>query len=336
MIPSAAQTRPTVPGTYAGLLAAVVERWNISAEQLLEGSGIAPEQLLAPFWHLDYEVFSQLLKRALALTGEPGLGFHIGMQMTVSCHGLIGFAAMIAKDVREALEVAQQFIRLQSSAVSLRLEVEGDTASLYFEQMLPDHAFGEVGALFLLLGFAFMGRAVTGQHLVGIGDLPFARPAYFDRFEHLLPGSLRFGQPYTRMVFPSHYLDLPLIMADPLAARIAREQCKRELNALLDCESVASLVRELIYDEAMGFCSMDEVAEKLHMSARTLQRQLALENRTFSAIVNELRQQKAMVMLKRKELSLEFIAENLGYTDVTNFTRAFRRWTGQTPAKHRV
>ena len=335
MTPSIPHARATVPGIYASLLVAVVERWDISAEQLLAGSDVPAERLLDPFWHLDYEVFALLLKRALELTGEPGLGFHLGMQMTVSCHGLIGFAAMIAKDVREALEVTQEFILLQSSALSLRLEVEGDIASLYFDQVWPDCVLGEVGCVFLMLGFALMGKAVSGHHLEGTADVPFARPDYFDRFEHLLPGTLRFEQPHTRMVFPARYLDLPLLMADPLTARIAREQCKREINALMGSASIDSLVGELVHDEALGFCSMEAVAEKLHMSSRTLQRLLAQEGKTFSSILNERRQQKAIVLLKKKELSLELIAEKLGYTDVTNFTRAFRRWTGKTPGKYR-
>lgn len=334
MNPSTSQAGPRVPSAYVNLLVDVVARWNIPAEQLLAGSGVSPEDLLDIFWELDFEVFAQLVKRALELTGEPGLGFHLGMQMTVTCHGLIGFAAMVAKDVRAALEVTQQFIRLQSSALGLRLEVEDDTAYLYFDQVWPDYSLGEVGPAFMMLGFSAMGDAVSGQKLVGSADVAFEQPAYFHRFEHLLPGTVRFGQPHTRLKFPASYLDLPLIMADPLAARLAREQCKRALNALVEKPSFSSLVRDLIYDEELGFFSMEEVAEKLHVSARTLQRQLAEEDKTFSDILDELRQQKSITMLKRKELSLEQIAEALGYTDVTNFSRAFKRWTGKTPGKY--
>lgn len=332
---TARRLRATVPGTYASLLVDVVARWDISPEQLLEGSGISPDQLLDLLWHLDEHIFARLLKRAIMLTGEPGLGFHLGMQMKVSCHGLIGFTAMIAPNVREALEIAQQFVRIQSSTLTLRLEVEGDTACYYFEHLPREQAFGAVIPVFLLLGFAMMGEAVTGKYLTGAADVQFARPKYFDRFEHLLPGHINFNQPHTRMIFPASYLDLPLIMADPSTARIAREECKRKLNQLLGSSQISHLVRDLIYDEALGFSGMSDVAAKLYMSERTLQRQLDAEGQSFRAIVDSLRQQKAHVLLKRRELTLEFIAEKLGYTDVNSFTRAFKRWTGMAPSKYR-
>ena len=135
--------RRTVPGAYVGLLVDVVARWNVTVEQLLDDSDLAAGQLLDPSWQIDFDVYTHLLRRALALTGEPGLGFHLGLQMKVTCHGLIGFAAMIASDVRGALEVAQEFLPLQSSAVGLRLVVEGDMASLYVDQKWPDRALCE-------------------------------------------------------------------------------------------------------------------------------------------------------------------------------------------------
>jgi AraC-like DNA-binding protein len=338
--------RPTVPGTYANLLVDVVARWGISPEQLLAGSGIEPEQMIGLLWHLDEATFAHLLKRALMLTGEPGLGFHLGLQMKISCHGLLGFAAMIAADIRAALDIAQQFVRIQSSTLSLRLEVEQKTAYFYFDYLpmprgtdgvnpLSAYAFNEVMSIFLVLGFATMGEAVTGQRLTGGADVQFARPDYFDQFEHLLPGQLNFNQPQTRLIFPASYLDLPLIMADPVTTRIAHEQCKRSLHNLLGDRHISRLVRDLIYDDASGFRAAPIVAAKLNISERTLQRQLLAEGQSFRDMVDELRQQKAHALLQHPDLTLESIAETLSYTDVTSFSRAFKRWTGVSPGEYR-
>lgn len=326
---------PTVPGTYACLLADVVARWDIPAARLLEGSRVSPEDLLSPVWHLDYSEFTRLLKRAVALTGEPGLGFHIGLQMKISGHGLIGYAAMIARNVREALEIGQNFIQLQSSTIRLRLEEADGVARLHVDQPMPGYPLGEIGTLFIMLGFATMGEAITGRRLTGHAEVGFARPGYFDRFEHLLPGTVVFGQPRCCLSFDAAYLDLPLVMADPVAARMAREQCKQALHAMAGSGSLVGLVRELACDETMGFCQMDQVAERLHMSERTLQRQLARAGTSFSAIIDELRRQRAVLMLRRDELGLDYIADQLGYTDTTNFSRAFKRWTGLAPSQFR-
>ncbi|MBC7750179.1 MAG: AraC family transcriptional regulator [Candidatus Saccharibacteria bacterium] len=330
---SSVTTSPKILAIYIGLLIDVIERINISAEELLEGSGIKPEQINDVYWYVDFDVFSRLFARAVMLTNEPGLGFLLGLQMKVSCHGLVGFAAMIGKDVREALEVAQQFVSVLSTAFTIRLSIGEESSSLYIHETFPEYSVGDSGVMALALGFAMMGEAVTGHRLEGIAEFTCTRPDYFSRFENLIPGQVRFEQPHTRLIFPNQYLDLPLIMADPMTARMAREQCKRELNAVMKNSSFSRLVGELAFDEALGFCTLEDVADKLHMSPRTLQRQLAQEDQSFSSVIDALRQRKATALLKQRELSLESIAEKLGYTDTANFTRAFKRWTGMTPRK---
>lgn len=329
------QDRRTLPGGYILLLTETVKRWQITPEQLLEGSNLSLESLRDPLSRLEQADFNRVLKRALLLTGEPGLGFYLGMQMKLSSHGFIGLAAMTASNVAEALDIAQRFIQLRSSAISLRLEVKGDTASLYIDQTSPDYFLGEVAIFALLVGFAQMGATATGKMLGGHGETRFAKPPYYDRFAHLLSGPVQFNQPHNRLVFPASHLHLPLLMSDPVAAQLAREQCERELAALGDRSSFVQQVRELIYHEASGFRSVEQVAEQLHMSERTLKRQLAQQGTTYSDILEDLRRHKAMQLLNQRELSIDQIAERLNYSDVANFTRAFKRWMGQTPGQFR-
>jgi AraC-like DNA-binding protein len=321
--------KPTVPMTYLCLLVDVVARWKISAEHLLAESPIHPDDLLKQ-QRLDYQVFSDLLHRGIKLTGELGLGFHLGLQLKVSCHGLIGYAVMVANTLREALDISQNFIELQASTLSLRLEEHGDQVTLYLDEVLEDYPLSITGAIFVLVGFASMGEALTGKKLTGTASVKFPKPPNFARFEHLLMGQVRFAQPTYALTFAAEYLDLPLVMADPVAARIAREQCKQELYALGGQHHFSQLVRDLVYDEAVGFFSLEDVADKLHMSTRTLQRQLAQEHLSFSDIIDERRHQVALRLLRQRR-RFEEMADVLGYTDVSNFSRAFKRWTGLSP-----
>lgn len=325
---------PTVPGTYICLVADVVARWGITPEQLLEGSSITPVQLQEPIWHVHALTAGQIIKRAVELTQEPGLGFHIGMQMSITCHGLIGFAAMIAKDVRSAIGIAQEFIKLQSSTLKIKLEIVSDTAHLYFHQN-TEYPLGDVFVFALLLGFAQMGKAITGKVLTGSADVEFKQPDYFEKFQTLLPGTAKFEQPFTRLSFPVDYLDYPLLMADQTTERLMREQCKRELHAILQQGEFSALIQDLCYDEVSGFFSAEEVADKLYISFRTLQRKLAEEQKTFRSVIEEKKLKLAISLLKNNTYSMDYIAEHLGYTDVSNFSRAFKRWTGESPGKYR-
>ncbi|MDX1755253.1 MAG: AraC family transcriptional regulator [Marinobacter sp.] len=326
---------PTVPGSYVLLLVDVVSRWHFSMETLLEGSPIDPDRLLRSDCRIELPRFAALVKRAVELTGEPGLGYHLGLQMKVSYHGLIGQAAMVAQTMGEAVEILREFFHLQSSILSVTVERDGDQVALVFEETHPQYPLGRVGIQFLLLGFATMGETLTGQPVRGEGRARFSRPPYFDRYQHLLPGKVRFNQPFNGLVFPAEMMDRPLVMADPIAARLAREQCKQELNRLAGESSIARLVRDLAFDEVQGFATLEEVAAKLHMSPRTLQRRLGEERITYRDLVEHIRRDKALRLVSAGSHSVGQVADLLGYGDVTNFSRAFRRWTGESPRGYR-
>jgi AraC-like DNA-binding protein len=131
-------------------------------------------------------------------------------------------------------------------------------------------------------------------------------------------------------------LELRLIMADPVAARLAREQCERELDALAETErDVVTRVRRLLPRDHGGYHALHDIAGRLHVSARTLKRQLAAHGTTFTDVLDAARRERALTLLSAAEATVEAVAAELGYSDTANFTRAFKRWTGQTPSAFR-
>lgn len=333
--PSVPTSLPVVPGVYVLLLADVVERWSYSMETLLEGSGVDPASLLQNDCRVPQQVFAALVRRAMSLTGEPGIGYHLGLQMKASYHGVFGQAAMVARNIREAIELAQAYTRLHSAIMTLHFEEQEGQGILRFEESLPQYELGNVGAQFMLLGFATMGESLTGKPVTGIGMVKVPKPDYFPRYQHLLPGQVRFNQPFNGLVFATEILDRPLVMSDPIAARLAREQCKQELNRLAGNPSMHRLVRDLAFDELQGFAAMEEVAATLHLSPRTLQRRLSEEGTSYREVVEHIRRDRALRLVAAGVKSIGQISDLLGYADVTNFSRAFRRWTGASPRGYR-
>lgn len=332
----------TIPASYGLLLTEVVQRLGVPAEQymaemqpVLEQRGIALHDLAEPSTRLPIDILPQGIATAIRLSDEPGLAFHVGMQMKLSSHGFVGFAAMTAGTVGEAIAIAERFVRLRVPGVSLQLHVEGDLASLVLRDRLPPGWLREFGVVALFVGLAQMGEVVTGVRLEGSADVTFDEPEYFSRFQNFLPGKVNFNKAVDRLVFPASYLQLPLQLADPVAMQLARDQCERELLAMGSANRQLARVRSLVHDEAVGFRTLEQVADLLHVSPRTLKRQLAQQGTGFSRIAEEARRQKALLLLEQKDLGIERIAERLGYSDVANFTRAFKRWTGQTPTAYR-
>jgi len=330
---SVSRDTTALPAAYVLQVADLLAPWRISADQLFGEAGLTREQLAAPAARVPLVLANTLLQRAIALTGEPALGLLLGFQMKVSHHGYIGFAAMTARNVGEALLIAERFAPLRSTAVDLRLTVEDDAAALSLVFDTEHEPLREMVLLAVCVGLVQMGAALTGKVLSGRGEFTFAKPAYLDRFLPMLGDNVvAFEQPTDRLVFDAAYLELPLIMADPTASRMALEQCERELAALGEHAQLAGRVRRLVEESERGVPSLDDVAGRLHVSTRTLKRQLAQQGTSFSGILDDIREQKALLLLARSDLSVEQVADRLGYSDVANFTRAFKRWTGLTPS----
>ncbi len=223
---------PSIAAAHALHLAELVTRWGVTREQLFEGLGLDEEAVSDPRRRVSIAVLDQLAARAKALTGEPGLGFYFGLSMRASSHGYLGFAAMASPTLGEALETAARFAPTRTDAVALRTHVGGGVASVVIEELVPLGAARDVLILGLLVGLQEIGEALTGRRMEGSADVALPEPAHLARFEHLVHGGIRFGQPAHQLVFDAAVLDLPLAMADPVALRLAREQCERELDAL--------------------------------------------------------------------------------------------------------
>jgi AraC-like DNA-binding protein len=325
----------TVPGSQALHLIELLQRWDIPADQLLSDTSFTEASLEDPRTRLPVPVWAALIERARMLTGEPGLGIYLGLQKRVSKYGYLGFAAMNAATIREAIEIAVKFGPIFTTAISLTLEVEGSTAIISAHEHADWGSARDVGTFSFVIGLGRMFSALTKQELSRDRWVEFriAEPSYFPRFAHLFPPA-RFDQPVQRVGFDAALLDQPLATPDRAALRLAREQCERELAQLGFSSSIAAQVRRCIVYDA-GIRSLEQVAQLLRTSPRTLKRRLAEDSTTFSDLIESERQARALLLLRLSELSVDAIAQRLGYSTATNFARAFRRWTGTTPAAHR-
>lgn len=324
-----------LPGIYVLDVVTLARRWKVRGDALLAGTGLDEEMLRDPGARVPLAECARIVERAHALTGEPALALYLGMQMRVSSHGFLGFAAMTASTVREALAFAERFAGTRTSAIGVSTVVEHGTAAVVIEERAELGALREFAVLGLIVGLWQIGQTLTGRPLHGTAECAFAAPPWMTRVPFAgATDMLRFGRPAHRLRFAAELLDLPLVSADPVAVQLARAQCERELAMLVDA-GLPGRVRGALVAADGGFRSVDEVARELHVSARTLKRKLSAMGTSYSAILDETRRQKAMLLLDDRSVPIGEIAERLGYTELPNFTRAFRKWTGVTPGAYR-
>lgn len=320
-----------LPGAYVRDLVELTGRWNVTSEALLADLPITGAALADPTTRVPLKVCEAIIARAHALTHEPALAFHVGTQMRLSSHGFLGFAAMTAGTVREALELAAKFASTRTSAISLALHVEGDTASMVIGERTDLGALREFVVIALVVGLWQLGQGLTGRPIEGAAECAFPAPAWTAAVP--LGDRLRFDRPAHRLVFPASVLATPLVTADPVATKMSTVQLERELAAVVDA-GLPSRIRAL-FAARTDVPPITEVAKQLRMSTRTLKRKLAEHDTTFSALRDDQRRQRALLLLENRALSIGEIATKLGYSELPNFTRAFRKWTGMTPNAYR-
>jgi AraC-like DNA-binding protein len=298
----------------------------------LSALGLRSEDLADPRATISVPDLVTALERVRALADEPALGWYVGMDMAVTVHGFLGFAVASAATLRESLALLVEFAPIRTEAFAFRLETHGVKAALVADERDDFGAVRDVILLALLVGLWRIGNHLLGREIrESVVRLSIPEPAYYARFAHL-PPRVVFDHPSNQLVFDAALLDAPVVTADPASLRLAREQCERILS------SPASLVdraRGLVLRSDGGARSLDEVAAALHVSSRTLRRRLSEERLSFRAILERERYRRAVLLLRSPTLSVEAIAEKLGYTGVRSFARAFERWSGAAPAAFR-
>jgi AraC-like DNA-binding protein len=328
-----------VIAAYALHLADAVQTFGGAGAQLLHGLGLSRDELCDPSARIEMSCFIDLVAQAIELTGEPGLGILIGAHAPVSRMGMLGYAAMTAGTLRETLALLVRFLPLISTAAAFHMYERADhRAVLELEERVPFGVAREVIVFTLFTSFQRVGTTLTGVQLPVQLELGFCEPPYFARLSHQALGetaTVRFGAAGHLLNFDAALLDLPLLSADPAAVRAACFECERQLAALGTTDAFVERVRRALFRDAEEPQSMVQLAERFCMTERTLKRRLAERGTSYSHLVDTQRHDRALELL-RTAASVEDIAVQLGYSDAANFTRAFRRWTGQSPRSFRA
>lgn len=327
---------PSIPAGYAREVVELAADLGVARETLAAEVGLDLDVLSDPGARLSIPMCEALVVAARRRTGQPALALMMGLRMRVSQHGFLGFAAMTAGTVREALVLAERYCVTRTTALSLTLYEEGDAASVVIEERAPLGELHEFAVLSLVAGLQTIGQALTGRALSGRAECGFAEPAYVRELLGEQRALLRFDCPSNRLVFARSILALPLLTADPVAMELARTQCERELSALAATGSLLARVRAALESPECGFATLEQVAAAMHASPRTLERHLAAQGTTFTAVLDTSRRERALLLADDRTLTVAEIAWRVGYSDVANFTRAFRRWTGRSPGAYRA
>lgn len=331
--------KPSIHPSYARLLCAHVRNKGIAVERLFRGNSLDWKGLLKTQRFISFEQFRRLALNAIELTDSPELGVEISSIIQVSAHGPLGYGAVAAPTVREAFELVQKAMATRITLYDFKLESGGERTYFRVSELMD---LGEISELiyFLLLGsFRDLMIKTSSSDPEGIKvGLPFERPQWMNE-NHLTQFAgieLGFGSAEFVVNLPSHILDEDCLTADEFVYRNAVRECEQLLALQKSGGELAERIKVRLFECGEAYPSQENMAEELGMSARTLIRKLKAEHTSYQTLLDEVRKELACWYLQNSDLSIERIAEHLGFIDTSNFSRVFRRWMGCTPSQFKA
>ena len=318
-----------------------------AVSEVLRSLGANPVNVLAeigvdlalfdnPDNQISYSARGRMMAHCAARSSCPHFGLLVGQQAGLNSFGLVGLLARSSPDVETALRTLVRFMHLHVRGAVITLAAEGNLAMLdyaIYQSGVEGNDQVEDGAV--AVAFNIM-RDLCGREWMPV-EVRFAHRRREDAapFRNFFQAPLRFDAEQNSVLFSADWLNRRLPATDPQLRRLLqREIDKLEVRHGDDFpEQVRSVLRSTV---VTGHSSADQVAALFSMDRRTLNRRLNAFGTGFQELADEIRLEIARQMLEDSTMEVIQIALLLDYADASAFTRAFRRWTGTTPASWRA
>jgi AraC-like DNA-binding protein len=324
------------PISFANVIALALERDGLDAIQVLKSAQIPPKLLKNPAARITAAQMEALSAAAMQALDDEALGA-FGRKLPWGSYGMLARASLTAGTLHLALKRWCRHHALLTPDITLRLTTSGDTAAITVEEHrpLPPEAreFSLVHVLRNIHGLACW--YVDSRIPLAGARFPYPAPTHADAYAHMFPGPLKFDAAQAEIRFDERYLQLPLRRDEKALSQMLQRALPLTVLQYRRDRLLVEQVRQALAahpDEAHG---ADGIAALLNLSARTLHRQLKEEGASLQALKDEVRRERAQELLWRTARPVKQVAAAVGFRNEKSFIRAFRGWTGRSPAEFR-
>ncbi|MCX7072243.1 MAG: AraC family transcriptional regulator ligand-binding domain-containing protein [Gammaproteobacteria bacterium] len=325
-----------VPARYFGRLLELLTQHQVRIDTLVDGLGIDMATLLAPEATMRLSQVDTLVQRLNAQTGRLDWGFDLGLRLRLTSHLILGYGLLASPTIGYAFQLLSRYFSMLTPTFRVQLQRDAQHGALQLVPVLPMshaclvfHTDAIAAAVDTVVG-ELLGDRMPRYDLDLALDLPHRA-----RYDALRQARCRFGvggMAGLRIRFPIALLEAPLSLADAGALKEAESRCVATFRSVIASGQVAGWVRMMLREANGGLPSLDDLAHTLNLSSRTLDRHLKAEGTGFRQLAAEVVVERAQALLAQG-LPVTTVALELGYTDASNFTRAFRRATGGCPSR---
>jgi AraC-like DNA-binding protein len=329
------------PMAFARTISQAMARGGVNPAEAWRLAQITPTGLAsgdARITSLQMEVLSGAAMLAL---DDEGLGA-FSRKLPWGSYGMLARASLTSPDLGVAIKRWCRHHGLIAPDIRVSLQQQGDTATIAVEEGPSLARNGASAREFCLVHVLrnIHGLAcwyVDSRIPLSGAKFPFARPAHADAYRHMFPGgAIEFDAPQAQVSFDARYLALPLRRDEKALRQMLKRALPLTVLQYRRDRLLVEQVRQVLVSHADRAHSAEQIARLLHMSTRTLHRQLKEEGASLQQLKDETRRERASDLLFRTEKPLKQVAAAIGFRNEKSFIRAFRQWTGASPAEFRA
>lgn len=325
----------STPAQYILILIDMAESRGCARDSLLAGTTLVESGISGIGARIDDADFVQLVANAQRLTGDPALGLKLGLRLNLSAHAILGQAFITCRDLAQVMDLLLKYHHLLASGIQLELETIGEQCVLTLVSTPSDVS---VEFEYELLYGAFINTLrglLNAPDLCLRMELPYPEPAHSSVYYEALGKAVYFNCERGGILFHRDLLGTPIPSSNPVLGSLYEAECARLLADLEEEKSVAEQTLRLLRKLEGQYPQMPRIATMLNLSPRTYRRRLDEEQQSFQQLLDQVRGEHATRYLQNTRLPLSSIAYKVGFSDPSNFRRAYLKWTGTTPGEIR-
>ena len=306
--------------------------------RVLRAVGLERATLESEDGFIPSSTFARLLEAAAQETGDDCFGLHFGEHFNPKDIGALVYIIANSPTVAAAIHNIERYFHMHNEAATVNFSIEGRQGYLrYLLTGLPPRSLRQQNE------FSMAVTVRTFRLIAGTGwktrEVQFAHHAPASNVEHIrvFGRHISFGRATNALVVEHDFVERNVPDCDPRLYRILKSQAERMLARMPHGNDVlASVIRAISETMREGNPTLGDVAKKMSISARTLERRLKEHKTVFRAVLDDTRRRFALDYLADDRETLTQIAFLLGYAEASVFNRAFKRWTGLTPSEYRL
>lgn len=330
----------------------VLDKDDVSTKALLAEAGIDSVAITREEPEITISELLKFVRLVRRDSKDPAVMLKAGSAMTVTSSGILGYAMMCCSTLAEAYHLGEQlydvigdiFFETDLEEINGQL-IEVYSFNPFINSILSENVESNQDSFkqdFINgIELAISSMITLSSNLIGGTfcyesiHLEYNDPGYADEYTKLFQCPVYFGCEKTKTVLDAKILSTPLPFANPLTLNTCLKICDDFLNQQVNSRSLIAMIRQMLLANELQTPSMELVADRLDLTPRTLRRHLKEQGTNFQTILDEVRRDLALELLKETRLTVDEIAEKLNYADTANFRNAFKRWVGMPPGQYR-